>query len=382
MKILFFLIGCIFSITGAAQSPVSKQFELIGKVNGRDTGSIVLKYTDAIGKWIMDTTCLKEGNFKFAGKISEPTMANIVGKKKIIDFEEVNFVSIFLEPGMQHVELKENNYVRAKFTGSFSQQQMDTLKNQFDSIDAKYKKTFDQLNKAKYEYEDAKTEIEKEKALKKQSDLSPELELRGDEIFHADVAFVLGHPDSYVSPFIFYTPANELPVDSSKAIFKTFTQRIQNSRNGKFITDLLKKREENSISKAAYNFKVEDINGKELILSRFRGKYVLLDFWASWCVPCIKEIPYTKKVYDKYHSKGFEVLTISIDKDTLSWRKAVERQGIKMWYNVLVNDEIAMNYPNVVNPIPSSMLISPEGKIIWKSGGDEGLDVILQKLIR
>lgn len=383
MKYLFFLIGCLFiAVTGIAQLPVSNQFVLTGKVQGRDTGFIVLGYTNALDMWTIDTTYLRNGNFKFEGEINEPTIANIVGKRKIIDFESANYVTLFIEPGIQHVELKEDNYARAKVAGSFTQQQLDTLRFQFDTIDAKYKSTLDQLTAAKYEYKDARTKAEKEKALKKENESSPKLKLRGEEILHADIAFVLSHPDSYVSPYIFYTPANELPVDSAMTIFKTLTPRIQNSRNGKFIADFLRKREQNSISKTPYNFKAQDINGQEILLSQFRGKYVLLDFWASWCVPCIKLIPHTKELYDQYHSKGFEVLTISIDTDTLAWRKAVERVGIKIWYNILANDEIAKNYPNVANPIPSGILIGPDGKIIWKSGGEDRLNTILKQVMR
>lgn len=119
-----------------------------------------------------------------------------------------------------------------------------------------------------------------------------------------------------------------------------------------------------------------------ITLSQFRGNYVLLDFWASWCIPCIEQFPDTKKLYEQNHSKGFEVLTISIDEDTSAWRRAVEKFRIGMWINVHANNDIANNYPNVINPIPSGILIGPDGTIIWKSNQQEDLEEVLSKKLK
>ncbi|MGH2646993.1 MAG: DUF4369 domain-containing protein, partial [Ginsengibacter sp.] len=107
----------MYAITGTGQIAINKKFVLTGRVYGRETGFIVLRYTNASNKWIYDTAYLKNGKFRFGGEINEPTVAIISGKKKEIDFDEVNYVNIFLEPDSQHVDLTENDYIHAKVTG-------------------------------------------------------------------------------------------------------------------------------------------------------------------------------------------------------------------------------------------------------------------------
>lgn len=97
-----------------------------------------------------------------------------------------------------------------------------------------------------------------------------------------------------------------------------------------------------------------------------KGKLVLLDFRASWCVPCREGIPVLKQYYDQYHSKGFEIVTISIDRRKSDWKEAVLEEKIPYFHNVLVNEEITKGYENVLLPIPSQILINREGIIIWK----------------
>lgn len=106
-------------------------------------------------------------------------------------------------------------------------------------------------------------------------------------------------------------------------------------------------------------------NDKELALSSLRGKVVLIDFWASWCGPCRKEMPNVKRVYDKYKSKGFEIYGVSLDKDRDKWLEAIEKDGLK-WPQVSDlkwwQSEGAQTY--AVQSIPYTVLISKEGKII------------------
>ena len=142
------------------------------------------------------------------------------------------------------------------------------------------------------------------------------------------------------------------------------------------------RKKQNTIAKEAYNFSTHDIKGNPVSLSDFKGKYLYIDFWASWCPPCRAEIPHIKELFQQYHSKGLEILTISIDKDSIEWQKAVVKEKISNWHNILVNKEIENNYSNVNNPIPSGMLIAEDGKIIWKSNREEGLREALKRLIK
>ncbi|MCX8080037.1 MAG: AhpC/TSA family protein [Bacteroidia bacterium] len=125
-----------------------------------------------------------------------------------------------------------------------------------------------------------------------------------------------------------------------------------------------------------------DTAGKIFTLSNLRGKYVLIDFWASWCGPCRKEMPNVKKLYEKYKNKNFEILGVSLDKDKSSWIKAIKEDGLP-WVHVsdlkFWECEAARDYN--VQAIPYTVLLDKEGKIIAKELRGEELENKLAEII-
>jgi len=122
-------------------------------------------------------------------------------------------------------------------------------------------------------------------------------------------------------------------------------------------------------------------DGGTFALSQLRGKYVLIDFWASWCRPCRIENPAMKRVYDKYHRKGFEILGVSLDRDHDAWVGAIKADGLP-WKHVsdlgFWNNAAAQEYS--VSSIPYTVLLDPEGRVIVKGLRSEGLDQKLAEL--
>ncbi|MGA0560434.1 redoxin domain-containing protein [Larkinella sp. VNQ87] len=113
---------------------------------------------------------------------------------------------------------------------------------------------------------------------------------------------------------------------------------------------------------------LEDNKGQVVSLSSLRGKYVLIDFWASWCKPCREENPNVVRVYNKYKDKGFEVFSISLDDNRNAWLKAIETDGM-IWTNVLGkrngSSAVALQYS--IQVIPTTFLLDKEGRIIAKN---------------
>lgn len=115
------------------------------------------------------------------------------------------------------------------------------------------------------------------------------------------------------------------------------------------------------------DFKEEDIEGKPLSIANYKGKVVLVDFWATWCGPCVAELPNVLKAYEKYHDKGFDIVGISLDRDESALRKFIEEHKMpwaqyfdgKGW-----DSDLAGRYG--VNAIPMTFLLDREGKIIGK----------------
>jgi len=139
------------------------------------------------------------------------------------------------------------------------------------------------------------------------------------------------------------------------------------------------------VGKQAPEIKLPDPNGKEISLSSFRGKYVLVDFWASWCLPCRQENPNLVRAYNKYKDKNFTILGVSLDRPGAKddWMKAVMNDQLA-WTQV--SDLMEWSSPVVqqykINGIPFNVLVDPEGKIVAEALRGEDLDTTLQQLLK
>ena len=124
------------------------------------------------------------------------------------------------------------------------------------------------------------------------------------------------------------------------------------------------------------------VDGKTRKLSDLRGKYVLLDFWATWCGPCRKENPNVVKAYNKYHDKGFEVFSVSIDdpRQRDKWLQVIKSDGM-IWENHVLDFQRVAQQQYQVRSIPSTYLIDPEGKIVATNVRGAQLEMMLEKLL-
>lgn len=145
-----------------------------------------------------------------------------------------------------------------------------------------------------------------------------------------------------------------------------------------------------NIGDTAPEIELKDPNGKTYKLSSLRGKYVLIDFWASWCGPCRRENPNVVSAYKKYskakfkEGKGFEIFSVSLDNNADKWQAAIKKDGLSWKYHVSDlrgwSSSAAAKYR--VNSIPQSFLIDPEGKIIAKNLRGMKLHLELDKYVK
>jgi peroxiredoxin len=137
------------------------------------------------------------------------------------------------------------------------------------------------------------------------------------------------------------------------------------------------------VGETAPDFNLPDPSGKSISLSSFRGKYVLIDFWASWCGPCRKENPNVVKAYNQFKSKNFTILGVSLDQKKDAWVKAIQDDGLA-WSHVsdLKFWESAVVPLYGINAIPANILLDPQGKVIASDLRGEALEAKLKEVVK
>lgn len=154
-------------------------------------------------------------------------------------------------------------------------------------------------------------------------------------------------------------------LDEVLAFYGNLTDRVKKSAPGLALKRKIEEMEQVNVGGMAPNFKLTTPEGKELSLYDLRGHIVLLDFWASWCGPCLAEVPNLKAIYEKYHAKGLEILGVSLDEKEAAWKGAIERKGLT-WRHVssLKGWKCPVAGRFKVTGIPRMYIIDAQGKII------------------
>ncbi|SMC72921.1 TlpA disulfide reductase family protein [Pedobacter africanus] len=375
MKKIVLIATCLLPAAVMAQG----KFTINGKVGNLGSPAKAYLTYGPRATPVTDSVDIKGGKFAFTGSTEGISQASIRIKhdsapvKRGVPGDALTF---YLEPKAMEIVSATDSVKHAAIKGSKVNEDNAKYKAMTKSVNEKnaalmaeyYGKTPEQRKDEAY----MKTVMSRDEAIRK-------------ETAELNKKFYAANLDSYVGLVAFRSIMDvDGDLKGTETDFNKFSAAVKATDLGKSIAQAIDAAKKTGVGQLAMDFTQNDVNDKPVKLSDFRGKYVLLDFWASWCGPCRGENPNVVKAYNAYKDKNFTVLGVSLDNPgkKQDWLNAIEKDGLT-WTHVsdLKGWDNAASKMYGVRGIPANYLIDPSGKIIAKNVRGEELQKKLAEVL-
>jgi len=354
----------IFSTLGIfAQQPFEVSVQLKG---AKDGTKYYLKYIDGNSE-IKDSTTVQNNTIQFKGQLQDDEIeAWIMG-----NFEgQLQYRSFWLGPGLTTITQNTKILREAEVKGSPVNEHAAALRK----IEEPYNKGMEKL--------EAKAEKLQKKGGNKEaiSQIEQEYNILEKKQEQAERNYIRQFPDNLYSLHILRIMSKTYGADSTKVLFNLMSDGQKLSDKGQDIQKYLSAYKKIEIGLPFAEVNQPDTSGNLLSLSSKTGKWMLLEFWASWCGPCREENPELVKVYDTFKDKGFDIYAVSLDSKKEQWMAAIKKDKLPWWHvsDIKGNyNEAALTYS--INAIPDNVLINPDGIIVARGLNPMMLGAYLEK---
>ncbi|ASZ11435.1 AhpC/TSA family protein [Chitinophaga pendula] len=379
MKKATLMAGLLLPLALLAQKKGELPYTIQGQVESQKPGKVYLMLRNG-DKPVIDSAEVKDGQFTLTGTIIEPVLAKLqLVTKDAALLNAANpgphskdILSFFLDKGTTSIQTPDSLF-KATVQGSRAQKDLDLLNGQLKGVT-------DEMNALKLEYRQYYIARDQENMNRLQPRFD-ELEARQKAVFGD---FLKKHRNSSIAMFVLAQYAGyDLDVKDVTPRFKSLAKEVRNSFAGKAFAKRLDAAQKTDIGQQAMDFSQADVDGKQVSLASFRGKYVLVDFWASWCGPCRAENPNVVKAYSKFKDKGFDILSVSLDEKREKWLAAIEVDNLT-WTHVsdLKGWSNAAAELYSIRAIPQNLLLDPKGRIVAKNLRGDLLEKKLEEIVK
>ena len=331
LAIIFICISC----------SETTEYTLNGTIDLEDGQNVLLLGVDEQSQLMpIDTVQIEAGTFSLSGLSKYPEM-------HYLNFEGVrSLLPVVIEPGTITVEAKKDSIQKSSIKGTKSNKDLARAMLSKDSLNV--------------------------------SDLQEQYDDIVVKIADFEINFIKENPDSYVSSLILEQRVTSEQIDITEAqdLFDQLDSRIQMTKSAQNILELLRQKELQEeanketpgVGDVAPDFKAPSPNGELVTLNQAKGKFTVIDFWASWCKPCRNQSPELVELYNTYKSQGVNIVSVSLDRSNKRWLDAIEDDGLN-WTHVSNlkhwQDPLAEDYN--VRSIPELFLVDDSGTVLARS---------------
>jgi peroxiredoxin len=362
MKHLKRTLSLLLTLYITASVAMAQNYKVEGATEGIADGTWLYLRTAKPEKKL-DSAKVVGGKFILSGKLD-----NQITEVAIYTAKYTNYVFFWLESKPMSIALKNGEFKKAIIKGSDTQTEKELIKKLEEPISKKEDSLYTLLNKT--------SDLQAQKNIREQINA-----VKNEEyLFYLD--YIQKHPNSLNATNVISIYTSTWGKEKAMILYQHLSPAMKKTSFGQNIYDFISLNKVINIGKPFVDFEQMNVSGKKIKLSQIKGKYILLEFWASWCGPCREENPALVKTYTEFKDKGFAILGVSADDNKESWLKAVKDDQLG-WENVsdLNGDKNKASLIYGITGYPTNYLIDEKGIIIAKNLRGDDLKKKLSELL-